>query len=323
MKGILLGGIELPSNVFLAPMAGVTDLPFRNIVRNFGDFLMFSEMVASNAVIRHVSRSYKMIEGAEDPHTSIQIVGADSKIMADAARLSVDLGAHFIDINMGCPVKKIVKSEAGSALMRDEKLAASIMDSVVKAVNVPVTLKIRLGWDHNNKNAPRIVKIAEDLGIQMVTVHGRTRSQLYTGHADWKEIRLVKDAVKNIPIIANGDIVDVDTAKRALEESGADGVMVGRGSLGAPWILQHIHSSLKNDVRPPQVFGLFEKYAIAKNHLDNIFGFYEQERGVLLSRKALMYYCKSISNASSFRKNITNIGSKVEAYSIAESMFLS
>lgn len=316
MKPIRLGQIELPSNVILAPMAGVTDLPFRKIVREFGDFLMFSEMIASNAVIRHVSRSYKMIEGAEDPYTSVQIVGADPVVMAEASRLSVDLGASFIDINMGCPVKKIVKSDAGSALMRDEKLAESIIKAVVRAVDVPITLKMRLGWDHDHKNAPKIAKIAEDLGVQIITVHGRTRSQLYTGKADWKAIREVKESV-SIPVIANGDIIDVDSAKIALEESGADGVMIGRGSLGSPWVLQQVHNYLNNN----QNDVVFNKMEVAKKHILNIFDFYEEQRAVLLCRKALMYYCKSIPNAATFRRNIVSLNSKTAVFDIFEEIF--
>lgn len=315
MKPIFLGNTELPSNVILAPMAGITDQPFRKLIREFGDFLMFSEMIASNAVIRQVARSYKMIEGADDPYTAIQIVGADPNIMADAARLSVDSGAHFIDINMGCPVKKIVKSEAGSALMKDEKLASAIIKAVVKAAKVPVTLKIRLGWDHNHKNAPKIAKLAEDLGVQMITVHGRTRAQLYTGHADWEAVKSIKDVV-NIPVIVNGDIVNIETAKIALKQSCADGVMIGRGSLGAPWVLRQIDNALKGSKDNISI----NKQAIAKRHLDNIFEFYDEKRAVLLSRKALMYYCKNIPNAALFRKNITSIQSQIEAYSILSSI---
>ncbi len=322
MNPLFLGKTQLPSNVLLAPMAGVTDLPFRNIVKKFGNFLMFSEMVASNAVIRKVSRTYKMIEGADDPFTSVQIVGGDPDVMADAAKLSVDLGAKFIDINMGCPVKKIVRSDAGSALMKDEKLAASIIESIVNAVNVPVTLKIRLGWDCNHKNSPQIARIAEDIGIQMVTVHGRTRSQLYTGKADWMAIRKVKEAVKNIPVIANGDIIDIASAIQALHESDADGIMIGRGSLGSPWILQHIHDFLTNhQENSSQTFDLSQKYAIAKEHLSYVSDFYPYPRSVSLSKKILMYYSKGIPNAASFRRNIVNITSIADASSLLTQMF--
>jgi tRNA-dihydrouridine synthase B len=247
---LYLGTTKLQSKILLAPMAGVTDQPFRRIIREFGNFLMFSEMIASNAVIRNVKKTFKMLKGTEDEYTSIQIVGSDPKIMAEAAKLSVDLGARFIDINMGCPVKKIVKSEAGSALMKDEKLATKIIKSVVKAVEVPVSLKMRLGWNHEHKNAREIAKIAEDSGIQMITVHGRTRSQLYSGKADWKAIGEVKEVIKTIPIIANGDIASIDNARKCLYESGADGLMIGRGALGSPWILKQIQDNIEIQVNP-------------------------------------------------------------------------
>ena len=193
MKKLILGTTELKSRVILAPMAGVTDLPFRKIIREFGDFLMFSEMVASQAVIRNVMRTHKMMDNADDPLTSVQLVGAEPSVMADAVKLSCELGAKFLDINMGCPVKKIVKSDAGSALMKNEKLASEIIEAVVNAVPIPVTLKMRLGWDFEHKNAPIIARIAENAGIQMITIHGRTRSQLYSGNANWADIRAVKE----------------------------------------------------------------------------------------------------------------------------------
>lgn len=321
---ISLGSITLPSNVMLAPMAGITDLPFRKIIREFGDFLMFSEMIASNAVIRHVARSYKMIEGAEDSYTSVQIVGADPKIMADAAKLSYDLGAKLLDINMGCPVKKIVKSEAGSALMKNEILAKKIIESVVKAVPIPVSLKIRLGWDCTNLNSPTIAKIAEDCGVSMITVHGRTRSQLYSGTANWKAIQNVKNAVSKTPVIANGDIVDIESAEKCLKESGADGIMIGRGSLGSPWIMRQIHDHLDNSKNPyNQSFDIAKKYDIAKKHISYMLDFYDEERATLLCRKVLMYYCKGISNASSFRRQITSVSSIESVYSLLDEMFLS
>ena len=213
MKDLILGNKKLQSRVILAPMAGLTDLPFRKIAREFGNFLMYGEMVASQAVIRNVKRTHKMMDIADDDLTSIQLVGADPAVMADAAKLAEDIGAKFLDINMGCPVKKIVKSEAGSALMKNEMLASKIINSVVHAVKIPVTLKIRLGWDHEHKNATTIAKIAENAGIQMIAVHGRTRSQLYSGKANWAEIKKVKESV-NIPVIANGDITDIETAQK-------------------------------------------------------------------------------------------------------------
>ncbi|MDR1488145.1 MAG: tRNA dihydrouridine synthase DusB [Holosporales bacterium] len=315
---ITFGGTVLPSNVLLAPMAGVTDLPFRKIVREFGDFLVFSEMIASNAVIRHVARTYQMIEGSEDKYTSIQIVGSDPNIMAEAAKLSQNLGAHFIDINMGCPVRKIIRCEAGSALMKNELLAKEIFEKVVRAVTIPVSLKIRLGWDKEHQNAPEIAKIAENSGISMITVHGRTRSELYSGKPNWKAIRNVKNAVKNIPIIANGNIIDLETANICIRESGADGVMIGRGSLGSPWILREIHDNFQE--KSQKIISL-NKLEIAKRHISYIMDFYGENRAIFICRKVLMYYSKGVPDASLFRKLITEVSTEAEIYNILRAMF--
>jgi tRNA-dihydrouridine synthase B len=202
---------------------------------------------------------------------------------------------------MGCPVRKVVKSEAGSALMKDEKLASKIIESVVKAVNVPVSLKMRIGWDHDHKNSREIAKIAEDSGIQMISVHGRTRSQLYSGKADWKYIGAIKDIIKTIPIIANGDIVDIDSARKCLYESGADGLMIGRGAFGSPWILKQIQDEMEVQVNPIE---------IAKKHLSYIKDFYENyHQSLIQSKKVLMSYCKGIRNASYFRNIIAKTSS--------------
>ena len=320
MKKLILGTTELKSRVILAPMAGVTDLPFRRIVREFGDFLMFSEMVASQAVIRNVQRTHKMMDNADDPLTSVQIVGADPKVMADAAKLSYDLGAKFLDINMGCPVKKIVKSDSGSALMKNEKLAAGIIENVVKSVPIPVTLKIRLGWDMDHKNAPSIARIAESLGIRMVTVHGRTRSQLYSGKANWTDIRPVKESV-NIPVIANGDIIDIESAQRALEESQADGIMIGRGSLGRPWILKDIDEFLKTGEVHACQMSNSKKFEIASKHLDYMLRFYEGQTAIKLSRKVLMYYCHGTRNAAKYRQEINSIESTSAIFELLNKIF--
>lgn len=320
MKKLFLGQIELKSRVILAPMAGVTDLPFRKIVREFGDFLMFSEMVASQAVIRNVMRTHKMMDNADDPLTSVQIVGADPSVMADAAKLSCDLGAKFLDINMGCPVKKIVKSDAGSALMKNEKLAAKIIESVVNAVPIPVTLKMRLGWDFEHKNATTIARIAEKVGIQMVTIHGRTRSQLYSGKANWSDIRSVKEAV-NIPVIANGDIVDAESARIALEKSQADGVMIGRGALGKPWILSTVEEFIKTGYSSCRIITNQQKYQIARRHLEYMFEFYEFPIAIKLARKVLMYYCYGTHNASKYRQEINTIETVSAMFDILRKIF--
>ena len=320
MKKLILGTTELKSRVILAPMAGVTDLPFRKIVREFGNFLMFSEMVASQAVIRNVMRTHKMMDNADDPLTSVQIVGGDPSVMSDAAKLSYDLGAKFLDINMGCPVKKIVKSDAGSALMKNEKLATEIIEAVVSAVPIPVTLKMRLGWDFEHKNASTIARIAENAGIQMITIHGRTRSQLYSGKANWKDIRAVKEVV-NIPVIANGDIIDIATAQTALEESQADGVMIGRGALGKPWILRDIDEFIKTGSISEKSHTNQAKYEIAQRHLEYTLEFYETSTAIKLARKVLMYYCYGTYNASKYRQKINTIETIPAIFDILHEMF--
>lgn len=315
MKDLILGNTKLQSRVILAPMAGVTDLPFRKIVREIGNFLMYSEMVASQAVIRNVKRTHKMMDNADDELTSVQLVGADPKIMAQAAKLSYDLGARFLDINMGCPVKKIVKSDAGSALMKNEKLAASIIESVVNSVPIPVTLKIRLGWDMEHKNAAEIAKIAEKAGIQMISVHGRTRSQLYSGKANWIEVGNVKNAV-NIPVLVNGDIVDINSANIALQESHADGVMIGRGALGSPWILKDIDNFIKTGNTQYTIISDNEKKRILKKHLNYMFEFYETSTAIKMSRRVMMYYCHGTKNASKIRQKINFLNTIEEIFDL-------
>lgn len=320
MQKISIGNILLNSNVILAPMAGITDYPFRKIVRRFGNFLMYSEMIASYAAIRDAYKTRNMMDTRNDPLTAVQLVGADPSIMAEAAKLSYDLGAKILDINMGCPVKKIVKSDAGSALMKNEKLASEIIKAVVNSVPIPVTLKIRLGWDNEHLNAPIVAHIAEDLGIKMITVHGRTRSQLYSGKSNWQYISKVKEAI-NIPLIVNGDIVSIDTAKQALHESGADGVMIGRASLGSPWLLQYIDNALNNK----EVIEISneEKYRTAKDNIQYILDYYSGNTGMILAKKTLMYYCKGHYNASKYRSLMSTpeINTSQDLFNILDKLF--
>ena len=230
-----IGNLKIKNNILLAPMSGVTDFPYREIVKKFKPGLVFSEMIASRALIEKNLKTLKMIKKASNDFYAIQIAGCDPTIMGEAAKICEDVGADLVDINMGCPVKKVVNGYAGSALMKDEMLASSIIELVVKSVNIPVTLKMRKGWNNECLNAPKLAKIAENSGIKMITVHGRTRCQMFKGNADWIFIRNVKENVK-IPVVVNGDIKNIKDYKKALEQSGADGVMIGRGCYGKPWI---------------------------------------------------------------------------------------
>jgi len=235
-----IGNITLKSNIILAPMAGITDYPFRKLVKSFGCGLTVSEMVASNAVMSNKCQVKKLREELKDEHPiSVQIAGYDPNIMLESAKIMCNIGADIIDINMGCPVKKIVKNEAGAALMKDPERAKEIIKTLVDNLNVPVTLKIRTGWSEKERNGIEYAKMAQDLGINMLTVHGRTRNDLYSGQADWDYIKQVKESV-NIPVIGNGDITTIQEAKEKIEHSKVDGLMIGRGVYGRPWFLNQV-----------------------------------------------------------------------------------
>lgn len=287
-------------------MSGVTDLPFRRLVKRAGAGLVVSEMIASEAMVRASRQTLKMAEVSnEEFPVSVQLAGCEGHVMAEAAKLNEDRGAAIIDINMGCPVKKVVNGYAGSALMRDLDHARSLITATVKAVKLPVTLKMRTGWDAQTRNAPELARIAEAEGIQMLTVHGRTRCQMYEGRADWQFVRRVKEAV-SIPVIVNGDIVSLEDARRALDESGADGVMVGRGAYGRPWFLRQVMAFLRDGSRMADP-ALAEQQAIVLEHYDAMLSHYGVATGFKIARKHVAWYSKGLPGSAEFRTRIMQI----------------
>lgn len=319
---IKIDQIELSSPAILAPMSGVTDLPYRKLVKKFGAGLVVSEMVASNAMVVRSHQSLKKcaidIEDRDATQACIQLAGCNPEIIAESAKINEDMGAQIIDLNFGCPAKKVVGGFAGSALMRDEKLASQILYKTVQAIKIPVTLKMRMGWDNTSLNAPFLAKVAEDAGIKMITVHGRTRCQFYKGHADHKFIAKVKEAVQ-IPVIANGDIVCINSAKQALQDSNADGVMIGRGCYGKPWLISQIaHFLLTGEkLKDPSIEMQLQ---VILDHYDDIIEYYGQDIGLKVARKHLGWYSTGLPQSSSFRAtinqmtNISNVKSKIQEF---------
>ena len=288
-----IGPYLLPSPVVLAPMAGVTDRPFRILCRKLGAGLAASEMVTSDTRLWTSSKSRQRMNHAGEPEPRVvQLAGADPLALAEAARLNVALGAQIIDLNMGCPAKKVCGSLCGSALLRDEPLVARILEAVVRAVDVPVTLKIRTGWDPSHVNGVEIAAIAERCGIAALAVHGRTRADFYAGAAEYATIRAIKARVR-IPVFANGDIVSGEKARAVLDFTGADGVMIGRASHGAPWIFRAVNHELRTGFATPAL-QRSEVRDIILAHLDSVYSFYGEETGVRIARKHLGWYCGQV-----------------------------
>lgn len=298
----------LPKQVFLAPMAGITDKPMRRMVhaKSGGDVALISEMVAINALSRKNAKTYRIADVRDEPYPVIvQLVGADEVLFADAAQLAAELGAAGIDINMGCPVRKIITGGAGSALMKNPEQAAKIIKSVKNAVKLPVSVKFRKGWDNNSVNATDFAKMCESSGAEFITVHGRTRAQGYSGTADWNIIKEVKSVVK-IPVVGNGDVTSPQSAAEMIKQTGCDGVMIGRAALGAPWLTGEIAKHLKTGSLPQKQPAQEVKNTLLK-HISLLTEYYGEKLALALSRKYVCWYSKNFRDAKRFRENYMKI----------------
>jgi tRNA-dihydrouridine synthase B len=315
-----IGPYKLQNNLFVAPMAGVTDRPFRQLCKKLGAGMAVSEMVSSNSLLWGSKKTLRRADhSGENEPRSVQIVGADPHMMAQAAQYNVEHGAQIVDINMGCPAKKICKVAAGSALLTDETLVASILESVVNAVDVPVTLKIRTGWDKENRNGPSIARIAEDAGIQALAVHGRTRACAYQGDAEYDTIARIKSSV-SIPVIANGDITTPEKAKQVLDYTGADGVMIGRAAQGRPWIFREIRHYLETGEHLPEP-SLEEVQETLLAHVQNLYAFYGEYTGVRVARKHISWYSKGTRGGAGFRDTVNRVETAEQQFDMVREFF--
>ena len=315
-----IGPYTLNNNLVLAPMAGVTDRPFRQLCKQLGAGMAVSEMVSSNSLLWGSEKTKRRAnhDGETEPK-SVQIMGADPKLMAEAARYNVDNGAQIIDINMGCPAKKVCNVAAGSALLQHEGLVKEILEAVVSAVSVPVTLKIRTGWDSANRNGVTIARIAQESGIQALAVHGRTRACGYSGEAEYDTIAAIKQAI-NIPVIANGDITSPEKAKLVLDKTGVDGLMIGRAAQGRPWIFRELDHFLRTGEKLPEP-AIAEVREILMGHLHNLYEFYGERTGVLMARKHISWYSKGQRDGATFRQAVNRVESMEEQLKMTEDFF--